>query len=287
MRESTRESIKFVKLHGGGNDYVLIDARHRQHEWASLAQAICDRHYGVGADGFLMILPSQVADLRMRMFNPDGSEAEMCCNGTRCFAKWVLDNEVVAPEGPLLVETIAGIIAVEPYYEDGLVVGASETVVTPEFDPPKIPVILDKNLGQGSDVTVELEGMSLELNCVSIGNPHAVTFVDQPVEQFPLSLVGPQIETMSIFPNRVNFEVVNIIDSSTVNARVWERGVGETLSCGTGACAVASVGRLKRGLDEKVDVILPGGTLAIEWNGTGKVLLSGPVAQVYEGSWPI
>ena len=278
--------MKFVKMHAGGNDYVLVDARFEDADWSSLARAICDRHYGVGADGLLTILPSTSAHIGMRMFNPDGSEAEMCCNGTRCFAKNVLEEGLVDPEGLLTIETRSGVIIVEPFMEGNVVVGAREEVIVPRVQPKEIPIDLPDKRELAIDVSLDIDGHTLYLTSVSIGNPHAVVFLNDSINDFPLSQIGPQVENHKFFPNRVNFEIVNVVAGNRVKARVWERGVGETSSCGTGACAVVVAGQLKGILEQTVEVVLPGGPLQVDWAGPAeKVFLSGPVDQVFTGVW--
>ena len=281
--------MKFVKMHGAGNDYLFIDARHQERDWPALARAMSDRHFGVGSDGIILALPSDKAQVRMRMFNADGSEGEMCGNGIRCFARFVIKQGLVPTNGEnLQVETGVGVLVVTPVFENGQMVGARASMGEPRFLPDEIPVPLPKPQ-EGKrvwDYPLEVEGRTLSISCVSMGNPHAVAFLEDPVDDFPLHLIGPKVEQHPMFPNRVNFEIVNMIDASHLKARVWERGSGLTLACGTGACAIAVVSRLHDHTGDRVDVALPGGNLMVHWPGRGYVFLEGPIEEVFEGEWP-
>lgn len=276
--------MDFTKLQATGNDFVLIDARRMRRDWATLARAMCDRHFGVGADGLLLLISSKVADLRMRMFNPDGSEAEACGNGLRCFARYASDAGLVGGER-FTVETAAGLRSVQMQARRRVGVGMG----VPIFDPSVIPVVVERRGKLDNapvvDYPIAVGGRRLRITCVSMGNPHAVCFLKEPVADFPLAVVGPRVEHHRMFPNRVNFEVANVVSRKQVRARVWERGAGETLSCGTGACAIAVVSSLKGLTDSPVDIVLPGGRLTIDWDGTGEVLLSGPAEAVFHGEW--
>ncbi len=277
--------MRFAKLHGAGNDYVLIDARARGGDWPRLAQAICDRHYGVGADGLLLVLPSAVADLRMRIFNPDGSEAEMCGNGIRCFTKYAVE-EGLLPSGQATIETLAGLRTVRPRLEGGKVVGVEVDMGAPQFEAGAIPFSpLEAVPEPIIDFPLEVAGRILQVSCLSMGNPHAVAFLEEPVAAFPLAELGPKVEHHPLFPKRVNFEVVNTLNRHQARARAWERGAGETLACGTGACAIAVAARLRGAAGTPLDVMLPGGTLTVHWDGAGEVVMTGPVALVFTGEW--
>ncbi len=278
--------MRFVKMHGAGNDYIYVDARNMpDRDWTPIAREVSDRHYGVGGDGLVLVLPSRRADVRMRMFNADGSEAEMCGNGVRCFAKYVIEEGIAQPRGGVLsVETLAGIIRVQPFWREGSVTGARVNTGPPRLRPSEIPVEVEGN-GPVIDHPVEIEGHSLKLTFVSMGNPHAVSFLDRPVANFPLCAVGPKVENHSLFPNRVNFEVVNAESRDRLRVRVWERGSGETLACATGACAAMVAAHLKGLVNGKVDIIMPGGMLKVEWPGEGDVWLEGPAERVFEGEW--
>jgi len=284
--------MKFIKVQGSGNDFVLLDTDETQHDWSQLAITMCDRHFGIGADGLLLLSPSEVADFKMRMFDPDGSEAEACGNGLRCLVKYVLDKGLIsAANHQMLVETIAGIRKVELEGTGGRVVKIKVSMGEPKFGTSDIPVVIEP----GGDVVdikkmlgypVTIANTNLLLNLVSMGNPHAVYFWKRPVAEFPLSRLGPKVENLPIFPNRVNFEVAQVMNRKKIEARVWERGVGETLACGSGACAVAVAARLYGYIDNKVDIKLPGGVLGVEWDGAGEVFLSGPAEIVFSGEWP-
>ncbi len=246
-----------------------------------LASAMCDRHYGVGADGLLLVLKSEGADFRMRMFNPDGSEAEICGNGLRCFARYIIDLGLVDAQ-ELTIETLAGIRRIKPYTNDWLQVSMG----IPNFSPDGIPVSIGKvDIIPILDYPINVDGRELLLSFVSMGNPHAVCFIEEPVADFPLFELGPIIEHYSIFPQRTNFEVVNILSRKEIRARVWERGAGETLACGSGACAVAIAAKLHNYVDSPVDIILPGGMLSVGWDGKGEAYLSGDAQLVFKGEW--
>lgn len=283
--------MKFTKMEGAGNDYVYIDARNLDRDWNSLSREISDRHFGVGADGLILIMDSNVADLKMRMFNADGSEGAMCGNGLRCFAKYAIDRNIVnhKPSG-ITIETMSGIRTVIPRFDNGQITMAKVAMGQPELTPSKIPVHPETGLGATlGKATVRypitVDSVNLELSFVSMGNPHAVAFIDQPVETFPLHLIGPKIEHNEIFPDRVNFEIVNIDGPNQLSARVWERGSGETMACGTGACAIAVAATLLNICTNPVDITLPGGILTIDWNKTGEVFMDGPAREVFSGEW--
>ncbi len=282
--------MKFSKMHGAGNDYIYIDARGLEQDWPRLSRAMSDRHFGIGSDGLILILDSQIADLKMRMFNADGSEGEMCGNGIRCFAKYAIERGIVPPPRDVLkVETMAGTRTVVPIYRNGWVCGARVAMGQAVLSPKDIPVNLDPHLGYRRGPVInypfKMDGFDIPLTFVSMGNPHAVTFLEEPVAQFPLHAIGPKVEHHPMFPRRVNFEVVNVRGEGQLAARVWERGSGETLACGTGACAIAVAARLLRLCGDRVDITLPGGTLTVEWDGEGEVFLEGPAEEVFTGEW--
>ena len=278
--------MRFTKMHGAGNDYVYIDARDKDLDWPRLAVAMSDRHRGIGSDGVILALESDRAHLRMRMFNADGSEGEMCGNGVRCLAKFGLDRGIV-PSGttPVSVETLAGVVRVTPVWDGNEMVRATVDMGEPSLEADDIPVRvagLDKVL----DYPIQVNGHRFFISCVSMGNPHAVAFVDQAVDDIPLHEIGPRVEQHPMFPQRVNFEIVNVIDRTHLRARVWERGSGLTMACGSGACAIAVGARLHDYIEDDVSVALPGGELRVRWPGRGQVFLEGPVAGVFEGEWP-
>jgi diaminopimelate epimerase len=284
--------MKFTKLQATGNDFVIIDARALKKDWSNLAQDICDRHFGVGADGLILILSSDVADFGMRIINSDGSEAEICGNGLRCFARYLFDHKLVSGTR-IEVGTLAGIRTVQIFPENGIVNKAKVNMGKPRFKPDEIPVNIEQDSLKGDkvdiipimDYPVTVAGNHLTLSFVSMGNPHAVQFVDIPVNEYPLISIGPQVERYKLFPQRINFEIARMVDRKKIEARVWERGAGETLACGSGTCAIAVIARMKGYIDEEVDIILPGGILSVAWDGIGEVYLTGSVDEVFEGEW--
>ncbi len=282
--------MKFTKMQGAGNDYVYIDARGLKEDWPSLSRRMSDRHFGIGGDGIILVLDSDASDLKMRMFNADGSEGEMCGNGIRCFAKYAIERGIV-PSGTesLGVETLAGIRTIVPVYDDGRVTRARVSMGLPDLHPRDVPVTLDRlpasTTGPIIDYPFEMDGLSLPLTFVSMGNPHAIVFLEQPVAEFPLHTIGPKVEHHPMFPRRVNFEVVNLNGEGRATARVWERGSGETMACGTGACAIAVATWLRKSGRGRLDITLPGGTLNIDWGGEGEVYLEGPAEEVFSGEW--
>lgn len=279
-------TINFTKMHGIGNDYILIDARQIEKDWSKVAVDICDRHFGVGGDGILLIRDSDVADCRMQIYNPDGSEAEACGNGIRMFSKYVVEQGVVsAPQDRLVVQTLGAVGEIELYRDNGSVSSVRASMGPARLRPSQVPVALEDGTSVVKDHPVDLGDRIVPVTCISMGNPHAVHFTDTPVDEFPLHDVGPRMEHHPFFPARVNFEIVNIIDRNHVQARVWERGVGETLACGTGACAIGVASSLHGFADSPVNVRLPGGSLRIDWDGEGDVLLSGPAEYVFTGVW--
>ena len=275
--------MKFVKLQASGNDFILIDWRGQpRRDWPALARRLCHRHLGVGGDGLLLVLSSRKADLSMRLFNPDGSEAETSGNGLRCFAKYAVEAGL-APKDGVKVETKAGIKTVVPFLHRGKVARARVNMGTPRLAPKDIPADLPLDITQGLDYPLKVGGRVLRVSLVSMGNPHAVAFIRGEVAAFPLARLGPLVESHPLFPQRTNFEVARVVSRREIEARVWERGVGETLSCGTGASAIMVAARLLDKVAEEVSVRLPGGTLSLSWDGEGDVYLTGYVEQVFEG----
>ncbi|MFC1964177.1 diaminopimelate epimerase [Chloroflexota bacterium] len=285
--------MKFTKMQGAGNDYVLIETSGNSHDWSKMATIMCDRRYGIGADSLLLLLPSAQADIRMRVFDADGSEAEACGNGIRCLGRYAYEKGIVASEvTQIRVETLAGIRTLCLNKEHDTLKTIRANMGKPMFLPEEIPVSLKDAPGKTVDIntmlsyTVSVASRDLTLNLISMGNPHAVYFQQQPVADFPLSVLGPKVEKLAIFPNRTNFEVVRVLRKNQVEARVWERGVGETMACGSGACAILAAAHTLGLTGKRIDVSLPGGTLSVEWNGSGEVLLSGPAETVFTGEWP-
>jgi diaminopimelate epimerase len=279
--------MQFTKMHGAGNDYVYVDARAKDKDWPELSIAMSDRHRGIGSDGLILAQESDRADLRMSMYNADGSEGKMCGNGIRCLVAFAMKNGIVPAESSTVtVETLSGDLTVTPTVEEGRITRAVVGLGAPLFAVDQVPVV-----APGHDTLVDyplsVGGGIFTISCVSMGNPHAVAFINTPVDEVPLHDLGPNVEHNPMFPERVNFEIVNILDRSHVKVRVWERGSGLTMACGTGACAVVAVGRQNGILDDDVTVSLPGGELQVHWPGTGEVILEGPVEEVFEGDWPV
>jgi len=286
--------VNFTKLQGTGNDFIIIDGRNIDSDWSRVSKDMCNRYLGVGADGLMVVLNSRSADVKMLLFNSDGSQAEVSGNGLRCFAKYVIDRKVVAGT-KLNIETMSGTRTVEATLSEGKVTQARVNMGIPNFATQEIPVKIRhprKGRGQADlehmlDYHLTVGENKLNLSFVSMGNPHAVSFTSRPVADFPLPEIGPKIENHPIFPHRTNFEIARILKPDHIEARVWERGVGETLSCGSGACAIAVISQLKGYSRNVVDIILPGGKLIVEWGGVGEVYLSGPVEEVFTGEWSI
>ncbi len=275
-------AMKFTKMHGTGNDYVCVNCfEERIDNPSQVARRMSDRHFGVGGDGLVLIHPSAVADCRMRMFNADGSEAEMCGNGIRCLAKYVYERGIARKE-EMTVETGAGVLTLRLFVHDGLVEKVQVNMGAPRLSPGEIPVSLP---GEGI-VGASLGVLDREfgITCVSMGNPHCVVFVDD-VKNFPVEKYGPPMETHEIFPRRANVEFVQIVNSGEVIQRTWERGAGETLACGTGASAACVAGVLNDLTRRAILVHLSGGDLEIEWKKDDHVYMTGPAVEVFEGEW--
>jgi diaminopimelate epimerase len=279
--------MNFTKAQGAGNDFIVVEGEQAPRDWSRLAIAMCDRHFGIGSDGLLVILPSNNADFQMRMFNPDGSEAEACGNGLRCLVKYVLDKGLAdVKSSEISIATISGVKKAR-FHTKGKTTIIQVAMGEPNFSAKDIPVALKPgNTEPILDYPLKVGDKKLNLSLVSLGNPHAVYFIQQAVSDFPLSEIGPKVENHQIFPKRANFEVARVLSRKEIEARVWERGVGETLACGSGACAIAVLARLHGYTDSKVDIRLPGGTLNVEGAGSGEVLLSGPAEIVFSGEWP-
>jgi diaminopimelate epimerase len=285
--------MDFTKLQGAGNDFILIEAGSLHKDWPKLAQAMCHRHLGVGADSLLLLLPSDKADFCMRTFDADGFEAEICGNGLRCLARYVLERGRVSPEkDEITIETAAGISRIKAEKKDGKIDRFRANLGRPRFGAEDIPVDPARREGELVDITGMLgyktvvNGTGLTLNLVSMGNPHAVHFCDRPVAEFPLAALGPTVENLPVFPRRTNFEVARLTAPDQLEARVWERGVGETMACGSGAGAIMVAAKILGLTGSRVDIQLPGGMLNLEWNGDGEVVLGGPAEIVFTGNWP-
>ena len=274
--------LQFTKMHGLGNDYVYMDAINQKIENRSkLAKFVSDRHFGIGSDGLILICPSEKADFRMQMFNQDGSEAEMCGNGIRCVGKFVYDKGLTKKE-TITVETLAGIKTLVMTAKNGKIETARVDMGEPILEPEKIPVISNEN--PVKNLKLEAEDKKFIFTCVSMGNPHAVTFIKEDVNKFDICKYGAKLEVNKAFPQKANIEFINVIDDKTLKMRVWERGAGETLACGTGACAVTVAAILNEYTKRVVTVHLLGGDLKIEWNkNDNHVYMTGPATTVFEG----
>lgn len=281
--------IRFTKMEGLGNDYVYIDCTKQDIKNASeLAKVISDRHFGVGSDGLILIKKSKIADFRMQMFNSDGSEAEMCGNGIRCVGKFVYDKGLT-DKTTLKIETLAGIKILDLNVEDGKVKTVRVDMGEPILDYKLIPA-RDGKVYKSKDgikfykVNINIDNDLKELTCVSMGNPHGVDFMNN-MEKLKIEKYGPIIEVDNHFPNKVNAEFIEIVDKNNINMRVWERGAGETLACGTGACASVVASVLNGYTERQVTVKLLGGKLDIEWNKEDNhVYMTGPAKTVFEGT---
>ena len=276
--------IKFTKMQGLGNDYVYIDAINQNIEnVSSLAKFVSDRHFGIGSDGLILICKSSIADFKMRMFNSDGSEAEMCGNGIRCVGKFVYDKGLTH-KTTLTIETLAGIKTLKLNTKEGKVETVKVDMGEPILEPEKIPVI--SNEKPVKNLILKADNKEFKFTCVSMGNPHAITEVEN-TEKFDVEKYGKILEVDKAFPNKTNVEFIQILDKEHIKMRVWERGAGETLACGTGACATAVACCLNGKTNRKVEVELLGGRLYIEWNETDNhVYMTGPAVTVFEGSMP-
>lgn len=285
--------MKFTKMQGIGNDYVYVNCFEEKVENPSeLAVKISNRNFGVGSDGLILIKPSEVADFTMEMYNADGSQSEMCGNGIRCVGKYVYDYGLTDKES-ISVETLAGIKYLDFTIENGKVALITVNMGSPELVPEKVPVNVDaikgvsdsekSGLVQVVDKTLEVDGKEYNVTCVSMGNPHCITFVDD-TASFPLEEEGPKFEFHAAFPNRVNAEFIQVLSRNEVNMRVWERGSGETLACGTGACA-STVACILNGLTEdEITLHLLGGDLKVRWDRNENVVfMTGPAKVVFDG----
>jgi diaminopimelate epimerase len=278
--------MRFTKLHGTGNDFIVIDARDLERDWPRVAEAICERHTGAGADGLLLVKPSKVAVLRMVLYNADGSEAEMSGNGMRCFVKYAVERGLAQlRDGAVKIETLAGALTAEATLAAGRVESVRVGMGRPRFAAQEIPVAVEAE-PPILKLPLDVDGTTIAVACVSMGNPHAVLFIDTPIVSYPLSAIGPKVERHPLFPARVNFSVARVLSRTEIEASTWERGAGETLACGTGASAVLVAARLQGLVDDRVSIRQPGGLLTLEWDGKGEVFLTGPAVEVYEGEWP-
>ena len=275
--------MRFTKMQGLGNDYVYVDCfKETIEDPSKLAKVISDRHFGVGSDGLILICPSDKADFEMKMYNADGSRGEMCGNGIRCVAKYVYDYGLT-DKTHISVETLGGIKYLDLTVENGKVALVKVDMGSPILTPAQVPVIAD---GESAvDEPICVDGVEYRMTCVSMGNPHAVVYMED-VDNLDIEKIGPSFENHERFPNRVNTEFVKVLDRKTAQMRVWERGSGETLACGTGACAVAVACILNGLTDNRVRVKLLGGDLLIEWDQEkDTVYMTGPAEVVFDGEW--
>ncbi len=285
--------MHFTKMQGAGNDFVVVDGRGIDRDWSAMAMRVTDRHLGIGSDSLIVLLTSERADFGMRTWDTDGSEAETCGNGIRCLARYVLEKGLASPDrDEITIETLAALNRITFERRDGRVSGFVVNMSKPRFAEAEIPFARlngQDNVACRGPMTVytaEVAGRPISLNLVSMGNPHAVLFLQYPVLEFPMEVLGPLVERLPVFPERVNFEVARVLDDDRIEARVWERGVGETQACGSGACAITIASKTLGYTGDRVTVHLPGGILRASYNGTGEVVLAGPAEIVYEGEWP-
>ena len=275
--------MKFTKLQGIGNDYVYVDCTKKELDNpAKISEFVSDRHFGIGSDGLILIKSSDKADFFMEMYNADGSQAEMCGNGIRCVGKFVYDKGLT-DKTSITVDTLVGIKYLDLNVVDGKVSSVRVNMGQPILKPELIPVVAQDDYERFVDESVEVDGETYKVTCVSMGNPHAIVYVDD-TDSLPIEVIGPKFENHKIFPRRTNTEFIQIIDRSHLKMRVWERGSGETLACGTGACA-SLVATVLNGLcDTKATLMLLGGDLEIEWDRENNVVyMEGPATTVFEG----
>lgn len=275
--------MKFTKMHGCGNDYVYVNCLEEKiNDEAKTAVMVSDRHFGIGSDGLILIKPSGIADFQMVMYNADGSRAEMCGNGIRCVAKYVYDFGLT-DKTKLLIESMGKTKAIDLFADNGKVTAVCVDMGAPVLESQIIPVVSENDRVINEEIIVD--GEEYSMTCISMGNPHAVIFIDKEVQGFDLEKIGPLFESNERFPNRINAEFAKIIDRKTIDMRVWERGSGETLACGTGACATAVAAILNGFCDNDVTVRLTGGELKISWSGKedDSVMMTGPATTVFCG----
>ena len=273
--------MKFTKMHGIGNDYVYVNCFEESvKNPAEVSKFVSDRHFGIGSDGLILISPSATADFRMNIYNADGSQAEMCGNGIRCVAKYVYDYGLT-DKTEISVETLAGIKYLRLQIENGKVASVEVNMGAPILEPKEIPVAVEES--PVVNVPVEVKGKIYHMTCVSMGNPHAIIFMNN-VKDLDIAAIGPYFENHTVFPKRTNTEFVEVLDRNTVNMRVWERGSDETLACGTGACATTVACILNDKTENEVTVHLLGGDLKIRWDReANQVYMTGPATVVFDG----
>jgi diaminopimelate epimerase len=273
-------------MHGAGNDFLIVESSGEERDWPAISEAMCHRNLGVGADGVMLILPSDRADFRMRLFNSDGSEAEVSGNGVRCLVKYAVERGVASPkEDRVTIEAIHDVLEAQVFMENDKVVRSRLSMGPPIFEAARIPVSVDRE-PPILDFDIDVDGEMVPVSCVSMGNPHAVVFLEEEPGQYPLEYMGPLVENHTAFPARVNFGAAYVAARDKMAVRVWERGAGETLACGSGCCAAMVMAHVKGLVDDLVDITQPGGLLTIEWDGHGDVYLTGPAEFVFDGDWP-
>lgn len=273
--------MKFTKMQGLGNDYIYVDCTKNMIENINeTAKKVSDRHFGIGSDGLVLICKSDIADFRMDMYNSDGTQAEMCGNAIRCVGKYVYDRGLT-DKTTVKIETLAGIKILELNVSDGVVKTVCVNMGSPELTPKNIPI--NSELDRFIQQPVTVDGKTYKVTGVSMGNPHAVTFIDD-TDNLEIEKIGPKFENHELFPRRINTEFAHVLDRNTVKMRVWERGAGETLACGTGACATMVACNLSDLVDDEADIILLGGTLHIKWDkAENKIYMTGPAEFVFDG----
>jgi len=273
--------MEFVKMHGLGNDFIIINTLQEDAslDYFALAPKLCDRNFGIGADGLLLLLPSQTADVKMQIINSDGSEAEMCGNGIRCFAKYVYERGIIN-KTTMEIETLAGIMVPEIILEDNKVTKVRVDMGEPRLERAQIPML--GSPGQVIKEKLQVQGEEFEITALSMGNPHCVIFVPN-LEEVDIKKWGPLIEKHQVFPRKTNVEFVQVLNGGEAIMRVWERGAGITLACGTGACATLTAGVLNDLLEKKAVIKLSGGELTIEWAENNHLYMTGPAVEVFRG----
>jgi diaminopimelate epimerase len=286
--------MRFSKMHGLGNDYVYVDCFNQPHPKnpAALSRAVSDRHFGIGGDGLILICPSEKADVRMRMYNADGSEAEMCGNGVRCVAKYSYDHQLTR-NNPMTIETGRGVLTLDLKTVAGKVVEVKVDMGEPILEAEKVPTTLPGPRVIDAPMPVKFKedffgacGLDPRITCVSMGNPHVILYC-QDVSKVPLEKVGPTLEHLACFPRRINVHFVQVHTPAKATMRTWERGSGITLACGTGACAVCVAGVLTGRTDRQLLAHLPGGDLQLDWSASSNhVYMTGPAVEVFSGEWP-
>lgn len=277
------QTFEFTKMQGAGNDYIYVNCfKEKLTDINAVAKKVSDRHFGIGSDGLVLICPSDKADFRMDMYNSDGSQAEMCGNATRCVGKYVHDKGLT-DKTEITLETLAGIKLLKLNLNDKGEVGTVEVNMgSPELKPKNIPI--DSDLDRFIRQPVTVDGREYLVTGVSMGNPHAVTFIDD-TESLEIEKIGPKFETHKLFPRKINTEFARIVDRKTIKMRVWERGAGETLACGTGACAAMVAANLSDFVGDEADLVLLGGTLHIRWDKKeNNIYMTGPAAFVFDGT---